>query len=81
MLKAGRQAAMKAVQPLFEGIADLHVPAVVQLQYIKHDERPFGPDLLDDFFLEDDDRSRHPFEIDGKVVGYRTLSTGKMVIS
>ena len=63
------EAAMEAVQPLFESIADQHVPAVVQLQYIKHDDRPFGPDLLDDFFLEDEDRSRHPHEIDGKVIG------------
>ncbi|MBX2822898.1 MAG: S1C family serine protease [Rhodothermaceae bacterium] len=65
----GKSGAALMMQPLFEGIANQHVPAVVQLQYIKHDERPFGPDLLDDVFLDDEDRSRHPFEIDGKVVG------------
>ena len=65
----GESGAALMMQPLFEGIATQHVPAVVQLQYIKHDERPFGPDLLDDVFLNDEDRSRHPFEIDGKVVG------------
>lgn len=59
----------RVLQTLFEGVVDHHVPAVVQLQYIKHDERPFGPDLLDDFFLADEDRSRHPFEVEGKVVG------------
>jgi len=65
----GESGAALMMQPLFEEIANQHVPAVVQLQYIKYDERPFGPDLLDDVFLNDEDRSRHPFEIDGKVVG------------
>ena len=61
--------AAKAMQPIFEGMIEQHLPGVVQLQYIKHDDRPFGPDVLGDFFLEDENHSRHPFEIEGKVVG------------
>ena len=59
----------RVLRSLFEGVVDQHIPAVVQLQYIKHDDRPFGPDVLDDFFIEEEDRTRHPFEVEGKVVG------------
>ena len=46
------------VQALFERVAEKHMPAVVQLQLIQRDERPFGPDQLEDFFLPDAFRVR-----------------------
>ncbi len=57
------------VHVLFEDIARDRMPAVVQLQFIRHDDRPFGPDVLEDFFLPDETHSRHPLEENGKVVG------------
>ena len=54
---------------LFEEVATQRTPATVQLQFIQHDNRPFGPDVLDDFFLREEDRIRHPLEENGKVIG------------
>ena len=59
----------ETVQTIFEQLSARHAPAVVQLQYIRHDDRPFGPDVLSRYFLEPDDQTRHPLEIDGVVVG------------
>ena len=64
-----RWAGVEEVQEVFERLSREHMPAVVQLQLIQRDDRPFGPDQLEDFFLPEEFRVRSGGKAEEQSIG------------
>lgn len=57
------------VQSVFEQIAFKRVLSVVQIQLIQRDQRPFGPEQLENFFLPDGEGQRSKNIFDERKIG------------